>query len=350
MPVPMPERKPCRCLCLPGILLCLYLVRLQPRRSFGLAQDPSRLRLLREKAGINLRTRISNPNMTYSKESKSLLSRIAEARDRGDWQSVLGLFRKYGGKELPVFHAVLHTAFNCGQYKEGAKIYTRLQNLNITQDGAAYATALKLFAKLGDTARVRDIWKEARSNCLLDEPLAAARIDAAAAEGDIQVAAEILDEMNRTGVRINIAHVTSAIRACWEAAGSSHNAAEFLLNMSLELGLQPNIATFTCLMGAYSGARLEQVLDAYGLMQSMKVEANKPFTEVYLTTVLNVKRGEGRLIRSVQDTLALLRDCPPARLEAARAAVADFRAANIDIASLGRRFVRALKLLEQDAK
>ena len=236
--------------------MCIFLFWSRASRSFGLGQDPSKLRLLREQAGMNLRTRISNPNMTYSNEAKRLLSRIGEARDRGDWHYVRRLFQKYDGKELPVFHAVLHTAFSCGQYKEGAAIYTRLANLNITQDGAAYATALKLFAKLGNTSRVREIWKEARSSCPLDEPLAAARIDAAAAEGDVQAAAEMLDEMSRTGVRINIAHVTSAIRACWEAEGSSYNAAKFLLDMSLEMGLEPNIATFTSLMGAYSGAKL----------------------------------------------------------------------------------------------
>ena len=81
-------------------------------------------------------------------------------------------------------------------------------------------------------------------------------------------------------------------------------------------------------------------------MRSLKVEANNPFTEVYLTTVLNITKRDGRYIRSVQDALALLRDRPPERLEAARAAVADFRAANIDITSLGQKFLRALKLLE----
>ena len=229
--------------------------------------------------------------MTYSNEARRLLSRIAEVRDRGDWQSVWRLFRKYDGKELPVFHAVLHTAFSCGQYKEGLAVYTRLQKLNITQDGAAYGTALKLFAKLGDIDGIREIWKDARSNCPLDAALAPARIDAAAAEGDVQAAAEILDEMNRTGVQIDIGHVTSAIRACWEAEGTSYNAAEFLLNMSLEMGLQPNIVTFTALMGAYADASLARVLEAYEQMKSLKVEANLPFTEVYLTTVLNIKRG-----------------------------------------------------------
>ncbi|CAE7777215.1 unnamed protein product [Symbiodinium sp. CCMP2592] len=217
MPVlPVSEQKPYRRLFLPSVLMsaCLFFMSHQPSWNFGLGQDPAKLRLLREEAGMNLRTRINNPNMTYSNEARRLLSRIAEARDRGDWQSVSRLFRKYDGKELPVFHVVLHTAFSCGQYKEGSAVYTRLQNLNITQDGAAYGTALKLFAKLGDTDRIREIWKDARSNCPLDAALAAARIDAAAAEGDVQAAAEILDEMNRTGVQIDIGHVTSAIRAC----------------------------------------------------------------------------------------------------------------------------------------
>ena len=175
MLLPAGERKTCRRLCFHVMLLCLCSLWSRPSPSFGLGQDPSKLRLLREETGMNLRTRINNPNMTYSKEARRLLSRIGEARDRGDWHYVKRLFQKYDGKELPVFHAVLHTAFSCGQYKEGAAIYLRLTNLNITQDGAAYATALKLFAKLGHTSRVREIWREARSSCPLDEPLAAAR-------------------------------------------------------------------------------------------------------------------------------------------------------------------------------
>ena len=298
---------------------------------------------------MSLRTKINNPNMTCSQEARSLLSRIADARERGDWMTIQRLFRKYDGTELPVFHAVIHAAFSCGKYRQGAAIYARLCSLDVPQDGAAYATAVKIFAKLGSSSLVRKTWAQARKVCPLDEPLAAARIDAAAAEGDIRCAAELLDEMNRTRVKINIAHVTSAIRACWEAEGSSYTAAEYLLNMSLDMGLQPNIATFTSFMGAHAGANLSRVLTAYRRMRALEVEANNPFTEVYLTTVLNISKGEGRYIRSVTDAAALLRKCSPDRIEAAKAAVAEFREQQVSITSLGQKLERGLRLLESAA-
>ena len=97
--------------------------------------------------------------------------------------------------------------------------------MKLDQDAPTFATAMKTYAKLGNNSRVREIWAAAREACPLDALLAAARIDAAAAEGDVLTAAELLDEMNRTGVGIDIAHVTSAIRACWEAAAWPFNSA-----------------------------------------------------------------------------------------------------------------------------
>ena len=77
------------------------------------------------------------------------LAQIADARERWHWQSVRRLFQKYHGAELPVFHAVLHAAFSCGQYNEGAAVCERLCKLDVSQDGAAYATALKIFCQAG---------------------------------------------------------------------------------------------------------------------------------------------------------------------------------------------------------
>ena len=156
--------------------------------------------------------------------------------------------------------------------------------------------------------------------------------------------------MNRTSVSINVAHVASAIRACWEAEGSSHNAAGVLLNLSLPMGLQPSIATFTALMGAYADARLEQVLAAHEQMKTLRVEANTPFNEVALTTVLQINKGDGRRLRSDQEAAILLGKRSPARLDAARALVADFRAKNVTISSLGQKLERAMKRLDKYTK
>ena len=108
------------------------------------------------------------------------------------------------------------------------------------------------FSGLKQPCAVREIWSEARKSLELDGPLAGARIAAAAVEGDIETAAQVLDEMNRSDVEIDVGHVTSAIRACWGAQGSNHNAAKYLFQLLLSLELEPDIATFTCLFGAYA--------------------------------------------------------------------------------------------------
>ena len=162
---------------------------------------------------------------------------------------------------------------------------------------------------------MKQIWTEALHTCPLDEVLAGARLDAAAMEGDVETAAEVLDLLNHTsGARADVAHVTSAIRACWEAQGRSHNAAKFLFQHMLDLGLQPNIAAYTCLIGAYATAPLPQVLAAYDELKSSDVSIDPPFTEVYLVTVLQKPKLEDwrgqKMIEEIQAR-------PPDRLAAA---------------------------------
>ena len=220
--------------------------------------------------------------------------------------------------------------------------------MNITLDGAAFATGIKIFAKLGDPERVRSIWTDAMQSCKLDEVIAAARIDAAAAEGDIESAAKVLDQMNRTGVNINIAHITSAIRACWEAPGSGHNAAEYLFNLSLALDLQPNVVTFTSLMGAYASAPLSRILCARDVMKTLQVSANKAFAEVYLNTLLQNTKEEWQDVRAVQAVCAKLAKKSPERLAVARRALAEFRKDKVTLTTLSETIERALELEELD--
>ena len=81
---------------------------------------------------------------------------------------------------------------------------------------------------------------EALDTCALNEDLALARIDAAAAEGDVISAASVLDQLNHANRSVHIGHMTAAIRG-------SDNAARLLYRSLLDMGLQPNVVTFTCL-------------------------------------------------------------------------------------------------------
>ncbi|CAE7863556.1 PPR4 [Symbiodinium microadriaticum] len=329
------------------LLLALIYLRLPPETCGLGKQGP--LRLLRQQAGLELRTKINNPNMSFSPEARRLIPQIANARERGDWRKVGNLFESYTGNELPVLHAVLHAAYSCGQYRAGAKIYDKICDLNITQDAASFGTAMKVFAKLSEPQRVGEIWAQARRSCDLDELLAAARIDAAAAFGDIETAAGILDEMNRSGVSINIAHVTSAIRACWESNRSSHHAAGFLFNWALEMDLQPNVVTFTCLMGAFARAPLAKVLQAHETMRQLEVKANKAFAEVYLNTLLQITKEEWQGLNSIKEMAQRLSCRTLARRQAAQKALEEFSIDGVAVTTLSSNIEQALKRLPADS-
>ena len=86
-------------------------------------------------------------------------------------------------------------------------------------------------------------------------------------------------------------HVDDGVHIAVTKEGTSHNAAAFLFDFGLNLGLEPNIITFACLMGAYAKAPLEKVLKAYGQMVAMGIKPNKAFAEVYLTSVLQIETG-----------------------------------------------------------
>ncbi|CAE7934573.1 PPR4, partial [Symbiodinium necroappetens] len=173
----------------------------------------------------------------------------------------------------------------------------------------------------------------------LNEVLAAARIDAAAAEGDVQAAAQILDDMDKEGVKINIAHINSAIRTCWNAKGASHSAAKYLFDLIPGLGLTPDIVTFTCLIGAYTSADISDIQAVYAKMKDVGVEVDKAFAEVYLVTVL-------RKPASNEIGPAGLSKLPNDRIRAAKAALKDFNADGLELTRLSCAIERALHKVE----
>ena len=215
------------------------------------------VRLLRERDNLQARFPARHLNSTLSLEGMKVLTQITQAAEGNNWLKVRELYDSYSGEEVQILNAVMYAAARCGQLRQGAEVYKRLCNLNITKTEPSYSAALKIHAKLGHRDIVRQIWKEARQSLDLSQQLAIARIDAAATEGDVETSALILDEMNKSGVDIQIFHITSAIRACWAAKGQRWRAAEFLFQMAAGLGLQPTLPTFACLAGAYRSAPLQ---------------------------------------------------------------------------------------------
>ena len=185
------------------LLLLIFFFRWD-HRSFALRKPQEPLSSVRARSGQGLHTRaVDRGWSTFSKEGKILLSEIVAAGDRGDWQLVKHLYSNYDGQEIQIFNAVMWIAYQNGQYREGALVWERLRRLQLKSTAPTFTAALKIFTKLGQNTSVREVWTESLAVCKLDEPLAAARIDAAAAEGDVKSAAEVLDLMNRTGVEMN---------------------------------------------------------------------------------------------------------------------------------------------------
>ncbi|CAE7535409.1 FCA [Symbiodinium microadriaticum] len=271
----------------------------------------------------------------------------ALAGERGDWHQARHVYSTYSGAEIQVFNAAMHAAIRCDQYKQGALIYQKLCSLNINRTAPAFTSALTIHSMLGKKDAVREIWKDAMRECELDAALAAARISAAAAEGDVQTAATVLDQMNVSGMAINVGHLSAAIRACWEAEGSHHNAAKYLFNLHKELDLQPNVITFACLVGSYISAPLEEIRVAYTEMKELGIVPNTVFAESYLVTVLRKPKGAPW---DEDEMLVALHERSPERIAAARQAIDDFKAegdSNFESPSKDMSSIEATSPIEQ---
>lgn len=184
-----------------------------------------------------------------------------------------------------------------------------------------FTAGIRIFAKLGDTSRVDQIWNDALSACEFDDILGSARIGAAADAGNVTMAAETLDEMNRSNLSIQVHHINSAIRACWGWGKSQHKAAKYLFDLLPKFRLTPTIVSFTSLIGAYHTASLQDVLLAYNEMKSLEIEPNSVFAETYMYSLLQARKGI-RVEEQLHDTSA-------ERLQAARDALAEFKGSGL---------------------
>ena len=282
-------------------------------------------------------------NTTLSPEGITLLARIREVGERGDWQGVKHLFSAYEGQEVPIFTAVMKYAVKNGQLRAAAGTYRRKSNCVL--DAPAYNIALTTFIELEKHDVVDELWKEARRVCKLDKQMALTGIQAAAARGDVLRASELLDEMQQKGLQIGVQHITSAIRACWEASGSRHNAAKHLWEFMLQLDVEPSIITFSCLVGAYSSASVEDVSAAYADMKRYGIAADRPFSEICITSVLQKPKDAKWTFDELLSVV--FPRTSPARLATARKAMDEFQQAGIELTTLGARIESALRKWEQ---
>lgn len=301
-------------------------------------QEP--LDVVRERSGNALRKRAKG-NYGLTGYEKTLLRKIAAASENRKWTAVSSHFAEYTGDAPPLFTAAMLGAIRCRRYEEGIRIYGKCRESSQVLDEPVYTAAMKLFGKLGAPSSVRDVWDEALQALGLTEILAAARIAAAADEGNVSAAAEVLDLMSASGVPVDVGHVSSAIRACWGCGTHQHKAARYLFDLLQEFGLAPNIIIFTSLIRAYTTAACKDTVALYEDMKALQIKPDRAFTETYLTTILQKDPKDNW--RTPKTTATFLKDKPVERLRAARKAAADFEASGVKLSKLAANIRDALK-------
>ena len=340
-----------------GVVL-LTIRPLTPTVGFSQAnQEPSKIygrkqpltKEIREREGNAMRRRARQdfgPNQ-MSKAEKILLRKIASASEQRDWPTVQSLIDGYAGTAEPIWAATINAALRCGRYREGALIFEKCkQNVKIKHE-PLFNAAVKVLAKCQEWAQVREVWEEALKACKFGPMMAAARLAAAADEGDVQTAAAVLDLMETNDVAIDVQHLTTAIRACWGYGKSRHKAAKYFFDLFARFDLEPDLIAFASLVGSYHTAPLELVMSAYDDMKKRKIKANHIFAEIYLAALLQ-KRPEDDWPRTGPPLARILADLSSERLEAAKKVLDDFDAAEVRLTQFGQNIKRALKMVKME--
>lgn len=303
-------------------------------------QEP--LDAFRERSGKALRKSAKGTgNYDLTRYEKNLLRKIAAASETRNWTAVSSYLAEYTGDAPPLFASAMQGALRCRRYEEGIKIYDKCRTSSQVLHEPVYTAAMKLFGKLGAPSRVRNVWDEALQVVGLTEVLAAARIAAAADEGNVSATAEVLDLMNESGVPVDVGHVSSAIRACWGWGTHQHKAAKYLFDLLPQFGLAPNVIIFTNLIRAHAAAPFKDTIALYEDMNAVQVKPDKAFAELYLSTILQKDHKDSW--RTPETTATLLKVKPVERLRAARKAAADFEAAGVEFTKLAANIRDALK-------
>ena len=322
------------------VLLRLHLFLGRSPRAFAVVGQGWLGRQTQKKKELSFQTPAFD-GTKLSRNGKSMLKKIQAAEG---WWQVAVLLRQYNGTEIQVFNAAMYKALRLGKHNEGAEVYERACSLNVSKQSATFTAAMTIQSRLGNADAVRLIWGEAMSTCGLDAIIASARIRAAAEEGDVIGAATVLDDMKRSGVDVDIGHVTSAIRACGAAGGQNHNAAKYFFYSVLpEFKLQPNIITMNCFVAALRGAPLGDILAAGEAMTGWNIKPDRVFIDTLLATVLR-KRPQERW-SSAKQVADHVRRQEESRIAAARDALQEYKAQGIRLSRFAVLVDDGLRLL-----
>ena len=303
---------------------------------FGRAKQQP-LSELRERTGLSIRVSASGTDgAVLSKEEAIILKQISIASEKRDWHAASSSFATYGGSATQIYAAAMHAALRCRKYKEGANIYKQCKTNCPFIGLPAFTVALRIFAKLGETTSVQNIWDDALNTHELNAILGSARIVAAAEFGNVTMAADTLDILNNSAL-VNVYHINSAMRACWGWGNNQHKAAKYFFDLLHNFTLSPTIVSFTSLIGAYKTASLQDILSAYDDMKSLQIEPDTVFAETYIFSLL---QADGKM--RVQNHLHQI---SVGRLQAARDALADFKDSGLHLSRACEDVYKRLKCM-----
>ena len=324
---------------------------------FGRLQAP--LFVKREQSGLGIHTSVPEhlmmPLGNGSKETlleptkseKQLMSQLADAGRNGQWKRVKTLIGNYSGYTNQVLNAGMQAAYRCGEYEFSERLYRRMCEAGTPMDIPTITMAVQLFAKLRQTEMVHSLWNELVEADAIGPVEAAARMDAAAEEADIDTACDILDYMLNRSVKVDTIHFNLAMNACARSQLQwKHKAATYLFSQLLCNNLHPTIVTFTTLVRAHDkNAEPEILLQILSNMTKAGVAPNAIFAENFLYVFLRQReKGCWTSVKTVLKDIAVL---PDLHLQRAQEVLEDFKRQGLKLTAGSRKVELALRQLSQ---
>ncbi|CAE7345341.1 unnamed protein product [Symbiodinium necroappetens] len=321
-------------------------------------QEP--LNSFRERKGFALRAPASSwvkQTEVLTEEERSLAVMLARTKKKG-WARASKAIQEYTGCAGVVFNAAMKAAHACGEYREGVSIYDRMCKMQSARCTISYSMAMKLYGRLKLMRKVQEAFDEAEAAGVINEISISARIEAAAAEGDWNTAAGMLDYAQQCNLSLDNTHFNSVLAACANSRQNRsiiYKAANQVVDFMTDYNLQPDIITFTNLVRAHHPSEdvgsirnlWQQLLQAEvvkgsGSKASKLLDiSDEVFTENLLTTAVQLPKN--RFYKSELMVAEALDTTSSERLRLAQVIVAELQAKAAPMTLLGKRIAGAVR-------
>ena len=329
------------------VFIAVLLYGLAPSNSAFAVQGQPASSFMRQKEGLTISTSArqlgpecdSPLNTTgvafeLSQEEKKLVSLLhaMPRQNRGceKWKK-LWQTSKYTGGSPVVLTAAMNAALKCKDYQDGAEIYQRLRKLKIPMPLPTYSVAIKLLGKLKQVEEIEYLWDQLLKLDVVNHVVAGARIDAAADNGDIQAAKQVLRYMEEKNIEANVLHFSSSINACANAnVADRAKEAQAFFDRMLANRVEPNVVTFVNLLRTFRDEPSECCLHLLADMKDHEVQPNRVFAENFLYIFLKKPSRKGCWTK--QSVIAShLRKLNPVDLQFAKSFIDDLTESKVDL-------------------